>query len=1054
MVKKILLPLTTLTLFLSITTLAHAADCTSQDHADWNSPTTWSCGAIPAAGDNVIIAHDVSFTSNIAQINNLTINNGASLTQNNTNTQTIDGTLTINGTLTHGDNSTTQSFEVDFAAASATISSTGSINVDALGWDGDTNAVDGHGDGGGPSALSGGGAGAGYGGYGGRASVEPTGGDAYCNIENPQKIGSGGGGRISDGGAGGGLIILNVSGTLDIEGTISADGENGLAQRSGGGSGGGINITAGTITGTPSEFSFSGGNGQFDGAGGGGGGCAFIEATGASSLDPRTFSMDGGTGYAGGATSGGAGLVLHTDSGGEDIVYSINDNVSYTVTPLLSTLTLDKLYISSNSIIAPDSGTTLTLVNNDPFFFSGTPADGTGILRLNEGALTTPTSLTIQDVQLEMDETGNWTNSSSVDLIIGDGGILRQRFYTVSDVLNINSINIQSGGLLTHNENSTAQTHVLNISAGSIDIDPGGEINVDYLGYDGEKESTDGYGDGGGPSALSGGGAGAGYGGYGGRGSVVTTGGDAYCDIENPQKIGSGGGGRVSIGGAGGGLILLDVSGTLNIEGVVSADGENRPGQRSGGGSGGGINITAGTITGTPGEFSFTGGNGGHDGAGGGGGGCAFIEATGASSLDPRTFSMDGGTGYTGGATSGGAGLVFHTDSGGEDIVYSINDNVSYTITPLLSSITLDKLYISSNAIVQPDSGATLTLTDNDPFYFSDSQADGTGRLRINNGSFTSPNPFNVNDAYFEPGINGNWSNSASTTVNLGGNGIIRQLFFNTTTPLELGALNIQSGGYITHPGNTTDQTHIINITAGSIDLQSGSEINVDGLGYDGGVNPQDGYSPAGTSGGGESPSAGSGAGGAHGADGGDGFYGAQGGTAYCDLNNPQTMGAGGGGRIETGGSGGGLVLLSASSILNIDGDISANGVDGQGRGGGGAGGGINLSAPSITGNPSPASITADGGDAGASGAGGGGAGCISLSFSETNNELANDDFSSDGGSDGGSGSSPGGSTTYTENNLPSIVPEFRTIIYGFTMMLCAIALFLLMPKIKSQISP
>jgi len=113
----------------------------------------------------------------------------------------------------------------------------------------------------GAAAASSWAAGGGHGGLGG--TVNGNGGGAYGSVTQPTELGSGG----SDGGSpGGGAIRLIVAGTLQVDGTIAADGLH--VDDGAGGSGGSIWITAGTLAG--------GGTIQADGAighanGGGGG---------------------------------------------------------------------------------------------------------------------------------------------------------------------------------------------------------------------------------------------------------------------------------------------------------------------------------------------------------------------------------------------------------------------------------------------------------------------------------------------------------------------------------------------------------------------------------------------------------------------------------------------------------------------------------------------------------------------------------------------------------------------------------------------------------------
>ncbi len=133
-------------------------------------------------------------------------------------------------------------------------------------------------------------------------------------------MGSGGGyGGTSSarGGAGGGAVKLNVSQTLTVNGSISANGANGgassLSYTGGGGSGGSIYITAGTLTGSGS-LAANGGNGGnsggADGGGGGGGRIAVYYTTDSSSISYQAY---GGSGP-GSAQEGGAGTVYLKDN--------------------------------------------------------------------------------------------------------------------------------------------------------------------------------------------------------------------------------------------------------------------------------------------------------------------------------------------------------------------------------------------------------------------------------------------------------------------------------------------------------------------------------------------------------------------------------------------------------------------------------------------------------------------------------------------------------------------------------------------------------------------
>ena len=147
----------------------------------------------------------------------------------------------------------------------------------------------------------------------------------------------------------------------------------------------------------------------------------------------------------------------------------------------------------------------------------------------------------------------------------------------------------------------------------------------------------------------------------------------------------------------------------------------------------------------------------------------------------------------------------------------------------------------------------------------------------------------------------------------------------------------------------------------------------------------------------GASADSGAGSGAAHGGRGGsaaefENVTGCAGGLPYDDPFSPGDMGAGGGG--EKGGQGGGVLHLSASESLELDGygHIAADGADAapaglrslgsrhyiEGGSGGGSGGSIFLEFAAIMMSPR-ATIHAKGGNGAAPGGGGGGGGLIRL---------------------------------------------------------------------------
>ena len=206
------------------------------------------------------------------------------------------------------------------------------------------------------------------------------------------------------------------------------------------------------------------------------------------------------------------------------------------------------------------------------------------------------------------------------------------------------SLQVTNGGVLSHSSapNGEANNRVGLTIVGNASVDATSSINAAGLGYAANK----------GPGAggqTSNGYAGGGHAGNGGNASPGSGGGAIYGSIPEPGTHGSGGNNQ---GGAGGGVIGLAVGGTLLVDGVISANGNNASGASGGGGAGGSVFLSAGTLAGT-GTIRADGGNSGNSSSGGGGGGRLALLA------DTLSFSGNlsaiGGTGYQ----AGGAGTIF-----------------------------------------------------------------------------------------------------------------------------------------------------------------------------------------------------------------------------------------------------------------------------------------------------------------------------------------------------------------------------------------------------------
>lgn len=144
-------------------------------------------------------------------------------------------------------------------------------------------------------------------------------------------------------------------------------------------------------------------------------------------------------------------------------------------------------------------------------------------------------------------------------------------------------------------------------------VEEGGAVTADGQGY------RTGEGEGGGIYR-----GGAGYGGSGGDGDhLYTEAGGTYGSTNTPDRLGSGGGIGNDGAGSGGGVVMLEVGGTLNVKGTISVHGGDGS-YRGGGGSGGGLWLRAASISGD-GWIGADGGDG-YNGGGGGGGGRIVLD--------------------------------------------------------------------------------------------------------------------------------------------------------------------------------------------------------------------------------------------------------------------------------------------------------------------------------------------------------------------------------------------------------------------------------------------
>ncbi|MCC7204900.1 MAG: Ig-like domain-containing protein, partial [Phycisphaeraceae bacterium] len=441
----------------------------------------------------------------------------------------------------------------------------------------------------------------------------------------------------------------------------------------------------------------------------------------------------------------------------------------------------------------------------------------------------------------------------------------------------VNSLSLESGGVLTHRVATTAEVYSLLLTVlGELSIDADSRIDVSNRGH------LIGYTDGTTTTGAADRRAGGSFGGYGSSQDGATN--AVYGDYHDPDELGAGGGALWGQGGSGGGLVRIS-AGSAIVNGQILANGGSGWYYGRTAGSGGGIRLDVGTLSGT-GTIAANGGNGYGDGGSGGGGRVAIYYQTLA--MATSQLWAIGGRGSDPGAASVGT------------------------------------IYLHA--------------------------ATGHGELRIDGHDVTS-------GVWTALGIAGDAEFMADDLV-IRGTGVV--VAPEHQMPVSVNNLAILDGAVLTHRiTTTTDAFSLLVTVAEQLTVDVNSRIDVSNRGYTWGH----------TVGNDTATAAVSKAGGTYGG------YGTsnQGTTnvAYDDYRDPANLGSGGGTAWGAGGSGGGLIRITAASAF-IDGQILANGGGGWYYGRvAGSGGGIRLDVGSLSGS---GLIEANGGNGyGDGGAGGGG---------------------------------------------------------------------------------
>jgi hypothetical protein len=772
----------------------------------WNVTTNWDCNGtnrVPTTTDKVVI--DATLTVNLSAqttVEEVVLGNdlGTTSPQLNFSYDAITngalivsgGNMTINpgATVTHTQGSTVVVGTVYIIVSAGDLTVDGSIDTLGKGY----NPQQGPGKGLGASLVA---SGAGHGGIGGGGGSDGrvAGGVYYGSLSEPTTIGSGGG-IDGTGSRGGGAVRLTVSGTTAVNGTISVQG--GLnpgtsSSDAGGGSGGSIYVTTNFLTGN-GILDASGTNAyRLGGAGAGAGGrIAVYYTTDNSSLSIRSY---GGTIGGSGGQVAAAGTIYKKQVGSDAVV--IYDNAGRDPLTIRSApLDVGQLYqsvtITGRARVNADSSTVtigvLEVINN-------------GLLQFDPGSNTVYSQLIWNTGANLVDRGGDF-------LLASGGGDLTVNADTsfFADYPRTFT-NVTVNGVLTHTENTTAETYktILTVS-GDFTVPSTGAVNLDGKGY------TAGYGPG---KGISGNGAsGAGYGGEGGICvNLGTAGGGAYGSLSDPVNIGSGGG--LDEGGPlnGGGAIKLTVSGTTTINGTFSANGKVTTASGTndaGGGSGGSINIITNVLAGNS-IVRANGSNGYRYGGAGGGGRIAVVYTTDNSTL---TYEAFGGM-Y---GDNAAAGTIYKKHGSNDPVVIIDNDG---TDPGIHRAGTIPAASLIGELNVQNFGSIELTTTST------------ANAINItNNGILENASTANTSYTSFT------W-NTGATLIDRGGTLSIVSGGGNLVVPLDTTLVadvartysSVLITGSLTHTNNATAETYkIYHTTTG--DYTVNGTVNLDSKGY------------------------------------------------------------------------------------------------------------------------------------------------------------------------------------------------------------------------------
>lgn len=974
------------------------------------------------------------------------------------------------------------------------------------------------------------GSGAGHGGEGG--SNFGNRGKWYGSFLKPDHLGSGGGNGAGTGGNGGGKLQWVVGQTIELDGVVSLRGSDGKGSNSGGGSGGSLFLECTNFTGYGS-VNVIGGSGKGLGGGGSGGRIAIhIRFRHKFSGSYLTY---GGSGNTYGAS--GTAYIQENARGPQyaDIKYDRETNSTQTTsthrfihidnwnrqtkssTGLVEYnqdhYEFDEMFLTRHANLQVDHPLTSLNVTVVVHHFLG-DATGRAHMRRNQTiyveVVESVTNETTAPCSFKIDEGAEIVFPSKVN-IYGTRSEIDGRITGVHDLI------IAIGGVIEFS--STAQTAIVenrqylridkngNFTFGSVLVERGSKIiftkvnntlilnsGVFRVMYEGTmvmnhgiirnsfawveskgllKLDGTGYPSEEGPGkgkTVNNIGGGAGHGGEG----AASGRGLPYDSVYRPRELGSGGGRGLGVGGSGGGSLLWEVAKSLQINGLLSANGQNGSGINSGGGSGGSILIKTTNMSGH-GEISVAGGQG--IGVGGAGAGgrvgihCRWRYKYGGKFTDHGGHSQVGAP----------AGTVYKEENF-RPLQYR---HRKYSKTTNTTFLAVDHTYLHVDNEGYDVVGATMIMEENTTEYeFDEMELTGHSRLIVYHPNNSVVNvtvhrfigdktgQFHIRDkqrVYVEvvESISNKTEAPCSYRIDLGAEVILPSEFHvhGTRTVLEglitgVHRLFVSSGAFVdftstaqtalvenatyvfvSEPGNLSFANVIIkrrgdiefrrvsnflrlncdeltvkyygklNINHGEIFstygwLDSKGVISMDNVGFSAEQGPGSGTTE-------ENIGTGAGYG---------GTGGHNGGKAYGSVLSPMHLGSGGGNGQGTGGSGGGYLVWKISKYLELNGELTANGKNGEGpNSGGGSGGSILIETTNMTGH---GRISVKGGQgAGNGGGGSGGRVAIHCRWRYTFGGKF-----SDRGGQGNKYGAPAG-TIYKEENLRPL--QYRELKYS-----------------------